>query len=356
MNRSIPLLLCYFALLGSCQSPSSSRPEHEATSQPNQFAKLFTIHGNRVTVLEPWPGAQKPISWKLNDVPRRVVVTSTTHLPYLELLGVENTLVGFPSTKYISSPKIRQQVADGHITDLGPDGSMNLELLLSLQADVVFAFDMGSESATLDKLAESGITVVYNADFLESTPLGRAEWIRFFGAWFQKMPLADSIFSEIHGTYDSLRSLAATRSHQPSIVSGILYGDTWFMPGGQNGSAQLFADAGGRYLWGSDSTSGWLQISFESVFDRAALADYWIGTGTFQSLVELQQADSRYSAFSPFREKRVYNYHKRIGPNGGYDYFESGYARPDLVLADLIHILHPELLPGYETWYFSPLE
>lgn len=343
-------------IIAGCTPPQEKEQSTgRALNTQVKFAKKFAVEENAIIVKEPWPGAVAPISYALDTPPQRVVVTSTTHLAYLEMLGVEDRIVGFPSTQYITSPVIRKLVDDGKITDLGPDGSMNLELLISLAPDAVFAFDMGSESTTLDKIEESGIPVFYNADFLETSSLGRAEWIKFFGAFFNKEKEADSIFTSIVQRYDSLKTLAADAQNQPSIVSGVMYGDTWFLPGGQNWAAEFYRDAGGRYLWENDSTSGWLEISFESVFEKASEADFWIGTSTFNTKKELAGQDTRYTHFKAFKVDEVYNYNKRLGPTGGYDFFESAYTRPDRVLADLIFILHPELLPDYDTYYFQKL-
>lgn len=347
----ITLILCILTL--ACSPGGQSENSTRTTKLLVEYARKFQIEENQLIVTEPWPGAVAPIKYPLNEAPKRVVVTSTTHLPYLEMLDVDHTLVGFPNTGYISSAKIRKRVGKGEITDLGPDGNINMELLLSLQPDVVFAFDMGNESSSLDKISESGIPVIYNADYLETSALGRAEWIKFFGAFYEKEAEADSIFNEITTTYDSLKSLASTVEKRPGILSGVLYGDAWFLPGGQNWAAEFYRDAGGKYLWEDDSASGWLEISFESVFDKARSADYWIGISTFNTLNELAGQDERYTDFQAFKNRQVYNYNKRISPSGGYDFFESGYARPDLVLADLISILHPQLLPGYETYYFQ---
>ncbi len=343
-------------IIAGCTPPQEKEQSTgRALNTQVKFAKKFAVEENAIIVKEPWPGAVAPISYAPDTPPQRVVVTSTTHLAYLEMLGVEDRIVGFPSTQYITSPVIRKLVNDGKITDLGPDGSMNLELLISLAPDAVFAFDMGSESTTLDKIEESGIPVFYNADFLETSSLGRAEWIKFFGAFFDKEKEADSIFTSIVQRYDSLKALAADAQNQPSIVSGVMYGDTWFLPGGQNWAAEFYRDAGGRYLWKNDSTSGWLEISFESVFEKAGEADFWIGTSTFNTKKELAGQDTRYTHFKAFKVDEVYNYNKRLGPTGGYDFFESAYTRPDRVLADLIFILHPELLPDYDTYYFQKL-
>ncbi|MFY0606227.1 MAG: ABC transporter substrate-binding protein [Cyclobacteriaceae bacterium] len=351
--------LFLFVILGciGCQTPVSENTTSTRGSKlDTKYAEKFEIKEEALIVNEPWPGAVTPKKYTITDAPQRIVVTSTTHLPYLEMLGLEDRLVGFPGTQYISSPKIRERVEAGLITNLGPDGNMNLELLISLEPDLVIAFDMGSESASLDKIEESGIPVIYNADFLETSALGRAEWIKFFGVLFNQEITADSVFNEINSRYDSLKALAGGVSDRPTIFSGVMYGDIWYLPGGQNWAAEFYADAGGNYLWSEDSTGGWLEVSFESVFYKAGQADYWLGTSTFNSKEELLGQDERYGEFEAYKTDQVFNYGKRISEQGGYDFFESAYSRPDIVLADLISILHPELLEGYETYYFQKLQ
>lgn len=340
-----------------CNQPAKESKEETSKKFTSQlkYATKFKIEDQLLTVTEPWPGAVRPIKYTPETTPKRIIVTSTTHLPYLELLGLEDRLVGFPSTQYITSPKIRKLVEQGKITDLGPDGSLNLELLISLEPDAVFAFDMGNESTSLDKIKEAGIDVIYDSDYLETSSLGRAEWIKFFGAFFNKEAEADSIFQAIEYRYDSLKQMTTDVKSRPTVLSGVMYGDIWFLPGGENWAAGFYKDAGGNYLWSEDSTSGWLEISFESVFDKAHAADFWIGTSTLNTRDEIAGQDARYAAFEAYKNGAVYNYNKRKSPSGGLDFFESGYARPDIVLTDLIAILHPELLPDYETYYFQQL-
>ena len=309
-----------------------------------------------LVVDEPWPNAQIAKKYTLEKPLTRLVCTSTSHLPFFEMLDMEEVVVGFPNLSLVSSKIFRQRAEAGMITDLGPDGSMNMELLLSLKPDAVIAFDMGGESGALDKIEESGIPVIYNSDFLEKSPLGRAEWIKFFGALLNKRKEADSIFNFIQQEYDRLKMIGEAVRSRPTILSGVVYGDTWFLPGGQNWSSAFFKNAGGEYLWENDTTSGWIELSFESVYEMAGNSAYWIGTSTLNSKKELLGADERYGSFQPLKNDKVFNYSKRLGPNGGYDFFESGYSRPDLILADLIKILHPEMLPDYETVYFQKLK
>ena len=142
----------------------------------------------------------------------------------------------------------------------------------------------------------------------------------------------------------------------PTVLSGIVYGDAWFLPGGNNYAAKLLKDAGCHYLWKDDLSRGFLELSFESVYERAHAADLWIGTGNHSSLESLAAADHRYPQFKPFRDHRVYTYDARKGAQGGSEYLELGYLRPDIVLQDLIKISHPELLPEYSLYFHKRLE
>lgn len=332
---------------GSSDTTSRAIPDN-SLPQP-EYATSFKLTDNGALVLEPWPGATSPIQYDFSKKPQRVILTSTTHLPYMELLGEAQTIVGFPSTQYIYSEKIRQI----GIKDIGSPESLNLEVMLDLSPDLIVAFDMGAESLSLDKINEAGIPVVYNSDFLESSALGRAEWIKFFGALFHKKDIADSIFNRVKTQYILLQSKVAGTEIKPTVFSGVMYGDTWFLPGGKNWGAQFIQDAGGSYIWSSNDDTGWLELSFESVLEKARSADYWIGVASFASLGELEGQDSRYALFEAFQTQKVFNYTKRVSPGGGFDFFESGYSRPDLVLSDYIKILHPDLMPEYETTYFE---
>ena len=350
-------LFVLIAGISSCDAPKNENNSGDPSIIHAQaFHFETTSEGRQLIVDEPWPNATESKKYLVEEPLKRVVCTSTTHLPFFEMLEREDAVVGFPNTSYIGSEIFRERVKQGLITDLGPTGGMNMELLLDLQPEAVVAFDMGGETAGLDKVKQMGIPVYYNADFLESTPLGRAEWIKFFGAILGEEQKADSVFSAITVEYGRLTKLAQMAINHPVVITGVVYGDTWFMPGGQNWASEFYSNAGGEYILASDSSSGWLELSFESVFNEGRLADYWIGTSSYNSKAEMIDAEPRYAEFKAFKNDRVYNYSKKRNSSGGYDFFESGYARPDLVLADLIKILHPDLLPSYKTTYFEQLK
>ncbi len=344
-----------FLVLG-CVEQSQQKEAHGDTLNTRiNYASNFEVSGDTIKVLQPSPGAPAQF-YKRPPNPLRIICTSTTHLHYLELLGLEDRLVGFPSTKYIYSEKIRSQVASGKTVDIGPDGSINIEMVLSLQPDLVIAFDAGNEGRSLNLMQEAGIAVMLNGDYMETTALGRAEWLKFFGAIFGVEKQADSIFSTVESNYLRLRALASNPKRRPTIMTGIPYGGTWFLPGGDNASAVFYQEAGGNYLWSDDTNTGWIERSLETVYDNANDAEFWLGTGTYGNLSTLVSSDERFAGFAPVRNGNVFNYDKRMIPEGGNDYFESAYVRPDLILADLIAIIQPTLLPEHELVYYQRLK
>jgi iron complex transport system substrate-binding protein len=274
----------------------------------------------------------------------------------LDYINETEALVGFPTTDYISSEKMRKRVDQGLVTDLGVDKGMNLELLYALKPDLVMSYTMTGDLGQLKKIKELNIPVVINAEYLEKHPLGRAEWIKFMALFFDKEKEADSVFNEIESNYNKTKQLVENSLTQPTVLSGIVYGEAWFMPGGKNYATHLLADAGADYLWKETDTNGFLELSFESVYEKAKSADLWIGVGSFSSLDEIKAADSRYALFKPFTDKQVYTYNGRKGAKGGSEFLELGYLRPDLILKDLVKIAHPKLLPDYDLFFYRRLE
>lgn len=285
-----------------------------------------------------------------------IVCTSTTHIPLLDYLNETEKLVGFPTTDYISSPRARRRIETGQVQELGVDKGLNLERIAMLSPDMVMGYTMNSDYGQFKKIEELNVPVVLNSEYLEKHPLGRAEWIKFMALFFNKEAQADSIFKIIEKDYLDTRAMAEKVQERPTVLSGIVYGDAWFLPGGQNYAAKLLKDAGCNYLWGDNSSHGFLELSFETVYEKAHDADLWFGVGSFSSMKEINMADHRYARFKPFREKKVYTSNARQGPKGGSEFLELGYLRPDLILKDLVKIAHPELLKDHDLYFHKRLD
>lgn len=286
----------------------------------------------------------------------RIVVTSTTHIPMLELLGVENTLVGFPNMDYISSEKTRARIENGNVQELGQEQHINTEIFIDLQPELVVGFGVNSMNQSFQNIKKTGIPVVMNSDWLEQTPLGRAEWIRFFGALFQKDAIASTRFNAIASDYNAIKEMAFQSSEIPTVLSGSLFQDVWHMPAGNSFVAYFLQDAKADYLWKDSQGTGSLSLSLESVLEKGKNADFWIAPGFFTSKETMLQNSPHYKEFTAFTRDNIYSYATKKGATGGVLYYELATARPDLVLKDLVSIFHPEVFPKYEKTFFEKIK
>ena len=295
---------------------------------------------------------------KIIEVPiKKIVVTSTTHIPMVELLNEENSIIGFPYAKYISSEKTRQLVDAGKIREIGKENSLNTEVLLDLQPELIVGYGVSSADKSLTTLKKAGINVIYNGDWLEQTPLGRAEWIKFFGVLFDKENKADSIFKVIETNYFKAKAIALKSNKKPSILSGaIMSKDIWNLPAGESFVARFLKDANLNYLWQNSKGKGSLSLSFESVFDTGKNAEFWIAPGYFSTKAQLLKSNQIYTEFSAFKNDKIFTPTLKKGKTGGILYYELAPTRPDLVLKDIIKITQPELLPNYLLTFFQKMK
>lgn len=366
-------LLNLFILASLIAGCTQTQPQNTSVPVPDdnvKYAKGFSIEYyddyKKVTVSRLYKGSsQQKIYYLYSDSASQlpgdgikiktplqsIVCTSTTHLPSLVLLDEVDKLVGFPSLEYISSNEVRERINSGSVKELGSENGMDIEGIVDLSPDVMMGFLMSSDSKVYDKIEGSGVNVVINSDYLENSPLGRAEWIKFVAAFFNKEELADSIFTAIEDNYFSIKNLVLNVPDKPAVFSGILYGGTWFMPGGDSFAAIFLQDAGANFLWSDTNETGSLELSFESVLEKAEDAEYWIGASNFKSREDMLMSDERYELFKAFKENNVFTYTLNVTEFGGNDFFEMGYARPDWILSDLVKILHPGLIKD-EAFHF----
>ncbi|TDP59448.1 ABC transporter substrate-binding protein [Flavobacterium dankookense] len=374
---SIFLSLLLFSLLFvQCKKEEISKV-NEVSVETVKYAKGFSIVNHNgysiVTVKNPWPKATKtytyilkekngiiPDSLKQNpiiNVPiNTIVVTSTTHIPSLEMLDVEDKLIGFPNLDYISSEKVRELIDANKVKELGNNQSLNTEILIDLQPDVIIGYGIDGNNPTLDNLQKSGLKVMLNGDWNEETPLGKAEWIKFFGVLFGKQKKAEELFSKIEKDYLKTIEIAKLATKQPTILAGDMFEDKWYLPKGTSWGSLMLKQANANYLWQETTGTGSLSLSFETVFEKAKNADIWITSGQFSTLKEMTDANSHYAQFDAFKNKNVYSFTRKKGKKGGILYYELAPNRPDIVLKDLVKILHPELLVGYEPFFFEKIK
>ncbi|NNT71790.1 ABC transporter substrate-binding protein [Flavobacterium sp. IMCC34852] len=362
--------------LSGCKTETNSAPTI-ATENTVQYAKGFSIQNydgyTVVTVQNPWPKATKTYTYVLKEkegivpdslkqntiisVPiKNIVVTSTTHIPSLEMLNEEKSLVGFPHLDYISSEKVRARIEAGKVKELGNNKDLNTEVVLNLQPDVIIGYGIDNNNPTLDNLQKSGLKVMLNGDWNEETPLGKAEWIKFFGALYGKQKEANELFTKIEQDYLNTIKIVKNVTYSPTILAGDMFEDRWYLPRGTSWGSLLLKEAKGNYLWQETSGTGSLSLSFEAVFEKAKKADIWITSGQFDSLKEMTEMNPHYAQFDAFQNKNVYSFSGKKGKTGGILYYELAPNRPDIVLKDIVKILHPELLPSYQTFFFEKLK
>lgn len=374
--------LFLFLFLVNCKEKSPSKNLNEASIAQHEklmFAEGFSIADYQdfkvLTIKNPWPKSEHTFRYALINkemAPKitlnkddydgilitpieKIVVTSTTHIPGLELLNVENTLIGFPGTDYVSSEKTRALIDAGSIRELGKNESINTEVLLELRPEVVIGFGIDGNNKTFDNIQKSGIPVIFNGEWIEASPLAKAEWIKVFGALYNKKKEADAIFETIASDYTKAKAIAQQATSQPTVLSGAMHKDIWYLPSGTSSEAILLKDANANYLYSDTTEKGSLSLSFETVFEKAKDADIWISPSFYPSLEALEKANAHYTKFKAFKTGQMYSFVSTTGATGGVSYFEMGMARPDLVLKDLIKVCHPELMEDYEPYFFKQL-
>jgi iron complex transport system substrate-binding protein len=373
----IVLSLLLLPFFGCKQNNTISGDTMAFSKNSIQYAKGLKIYKHLgfsiVKITNPWPEAKEGFTYILQEkngiVPdslkqfptisipiQSIVVTSTTHIPALELLGVENTLVGFPDTAYISSVKTRKLIDAGKVREVGVNENLNTEVLMDLKPDVIIGFGLNNSNPTLDNLQKSGLKVMLNGDWTEQSPLGKAEWIKFFGALYGLDSKANTLFSKIEKEYNSTLALAKKATTKPTVLSGAMYQKIWYIPQGESWVSLFLKDARSNYLWSNTKGIGSLTLPFEVILEKAKDADFWIAPGDYSSLKQMSESNPHYSQFDSFKNKKVYSYAVNKGEKGGILYFEWSPTRPDWVLKDLIKIFHPELLPHHKLFFFTKLE
>lgn len=375
-----PLYVIFIIILFfSCKEENRKIPVQESEGEAIDvaYAKGFTItryDGYKIlTINDPWPDADVTYRYLLVEdeeklplnlryeqkikIPvEKIVVTSTTHIPSLEALDSEESLVGFPGLDYISSKRTRKLISDGKITELGKNEAINTEVLISLEPELVVGFAVNGNNKTYATIQRSGIPVIFNGDWTEDSPLGKAEWIKFFGALFNKSDEAGEYFENVVQEYEKARKLARTSSEKPTVLSGSMYKDQWFVPYGNSWNATFIEDANASYIYKDTRGSGSIALAFETVLSDAQDVDFWVSPGQFKSFEQLMESSTHYSQFKAVRQQNVYTYSNSTGETGGVIFYELAPTRPDIVLKDLISIFHPRLLPNYEPVFFKPLD
>lgn len=277
-----------------------------------------------------------------------VAVFSATQLNAFSKLGILNQVIAISESEYIRNPDIKKKYEDGKIVNLAGNGNFYLEKTLEVNPKIIFYSPYNL--AQKHPLAATEITMIPFFDFMESNPLGRAEWIKFTALFFNKEREANHVFDTIVDSYNKYKDLTLDVNSKPTVFSDKYYSGQWFVSGGSSYIAQLFNDAGADYLWKDDQNTGSVNLDFEVVYNKAHDADFWRIVGTYPdgfSYEKLEAENNLYINFKAFADKKVIYCDSKKST-----YFETGTLEPHLLLADLIHAFHPTLLPDYNPKYY----
>ena len=371
-------LLSALLLLVACNDrEKSSFANREALYEPRYATgfRILSYDGNSsiLQVINPWQGAQgvvkniflarigepapTPFDGVVVKVPAtRLVCMSSSYVAFLDALDQTDAVVGVSGAGFITNPRIRERTATGMIADVGFDTNLDFEQIASLKPDAVLLFGVTDENEPIaNKLNELGIPSIYIGDYMEYDPLGKAEWLVAVGEICGEREKAQSRFDSIAAAYEAYKQRAATVARRPEVMLNAPFRDVWFVPGDSSYMVRLLEDAGGNYVCRGEPSRISRPISGETAFLATQKADYWLNPNQFTSLEELIRENPRYAAVLAIKNGRVWNNNKITTPEGGSDFWESGVVRADLVLRDLIAILHPELDIADSLIYYRPL-
>ena len=377
-HRMTPTLL--FALLLLLTTNPSAFAETEPIRHADSLTLIRGNEGTVVTISNAWDGAP-PLRYLLLDrgtelggqarrktqeydgvieVPvQRIASLATPAIAHLADLDALDRIVAVDKGNYVYNDQIRRLLGEGKIPEVGNGSSFNLERLLSVNPELVILSVLGPDDPTAKRLESVGISVLPLADWREQSPLGRAEWVKLFGELLGVVAEAERVFEPRASRYRELEAMIdeEARAPGPTVLTNAPWQGSWPVPAGQSYVARLLEAAGGTYLWAERRGTGSLFLDFEAVLARGAQADVWVNLNQgWKRRADALGSDPRLAAFASFRGNQMYHHNRRVRTSGANDFWESGATRPDLVLADLIRILHPELLPNHDLVYYKRLE
>jgi len=362
--KSFINLLILILLLFSCKRRTNEL-KFDVNTTGNEYAKHFIMsdRGDRFEfqILDSWSSSGENISrYEINTrtTPiRRVICMSTSHIAYMTALGLEDKIVGISGKQYITNEVILNKIKSGEIMDVGYEGSLNYELLLRLKPDVVFTYGIvGENNIYVTKIKELGINVIALGDYLEDHPIGKLEYLKLFGKLFNCSNKADSVYNSVKERYISIKKIAGGSGYRPKVLLNAPWKEVWYIPGNSNYMSVLINDAGGNPIMSKPGESKSVSYSLEEVYQESMTADFWLNPNNYSSIEELKKSNPLFKNIPCLKSGKVYNNTKRETKQGGSDFWEKGVIEPDVILNDLIDILHPELNSRRELVYYKQLK
>lgn len=356
--RSIVSIFACVLLLASCGSHTTgSSPQGDTLVLDHSDLLTLVERGaeTSVAVKDPWHKGQTLQSLTVGQKAgkdvlrplRRVVVFTTAHCQLLEYLGLADRIVGVCDVQYIHIADIQRRVKAGRIANCGDAMNPDVEKIVSLRPDAIILSPF--EGASYGRLEKLGIPLIFAADYMETSALGRAEWMRYYGRLFGEAHRADSLYHVVDSTYEALKAHAARLPRGRSMLTERMTGSVWYVPGGKSSMGAIFADAGCPYAFAHDSHSGSLPLSFEQVLSQAGQADVWAFQFNGQRMMtraDLLREFHGYKALKAFQRGDIYECNSSVTP-----YFEEVSFRPDYLLREIIILSHPQARLGQLRYY-----
>lgn len=374
------ILTALIIMTVSCSPGGSTACAYDTVFYRPEYASGFEIAGNKgkasrvIRVFSAWQGAdstamelfiardgeEPPAGFRgqtIADHAARLAVMSSSYVGMLSCIDACDSVAAVSGKRFISDKSILGRIDS--ILETGSDSAPDYEGMLARGIDLVLIYGVASRSTMEKRLAHLGIPYLYMGEYLESDPLGRAEWMVALAEIIGDRERGERAFSIIEERYDSLRTMAAAMAdcYRPKVMLNAPYGDTWFMASPISAVARMIWDAGGEYVYHGHMTNRSTPVSREDAFMLASEADIWLDTGNIATMKELMRSCPGFSSVKCVRDGMVYNNDARTSPGGGNEYWETSPARPDLVLGDLISILHPDrLTDGDSLYYYRRIE
>ena len=332
-------ILCLFGLVCvACQpTANTSVIDNNASFSIDRQGDSTTI-----TIYSPWQKGKVMQQLAFNQAYERIVCTSATHIGFISELGMMDKVVGVcrPERVYNLSEEERDR-----ITDIGDDMQPSMEKILLLNPDLVILYTYAQGDPIPAQVEALGVPILYCNEWTETTPLARAEWIRLFGAIFGCLNHADSIFASVKDAYAQL-IVDSLKFKGKSLMSGMSWRGTWYVPAGGTFMGNLFRDAGAQYKYEDNPSTSSIPLTMEQAIQDFAQADVWVGCEA-NSLKELEAIDKKHTWFKAFQTRQVYNFRRRALPSGANDFWETGTVHPERILQDLQHILEGDTTQLY---------
>ena len=372
--RTLCLLCVALLCLGACGRGKTGAEGSSLAADTIRFARNLRIEYfddyTSVRIRDPWDTLRqrqhyvlvdrnKPVPAQLPEggivirVPvEKAVVYTSVHTAIAEQLGALDRVAGVCEPQYITSPEVLRRIGDGRIADLGVSTSPNVEKIIDIGTDLIIASPF--ENSGYGSAEKLGVPIVEAADYMENHPLGRTEWVLFYGLLLGRRAEAEAVFARTERHYFELKAMAADCGARPSVVLERKYGNSWAVPSGGSYIGVIHADAGADYIFRDYTGPRSVHLSFEDVYDRAGDADFWFlkyDTKAPLTYDLLRQEYEPYANFRPWKERRIFACNTITST-----YYEDITLHPDLVLEDLIAIYHPELLPDHVQRYYFPLD